>query len=150
MPWPWPASCSKKPSGTPEEAYLRYQRPFPAYPHGDMTAPARQRLNALARYAPPPPPGSAITAAAPPLSCRRCRPLRCCTGRTAGGKEARLAGVRFWSNPGYTRVALDLSANVGYTSNFLSADPVENLPPRLFLDIGPASLDPALTCADHR
>jgi N-acetylmuramoyl-L-alanine amidase len=58
--------------------------------------------------------------------------------------ETRLAGIRFWSNPGYTRVVLDLTENAGFSTNFLSADPVENLPPRLYLDISPATLDPVL------
>ena len=130
----------------PEEAYLRYQRIVEQYPRGDQLALARSRLKALARYAPPPP-AVAPPAAAPAAVAKlptAVAPAVLAPLVTAGSKEARLTGVRFWSNPGYTRVALDLSANVAYTSNFLSADPVEKLPPRLFLDIGPASFDPAL------
>jgi len=134
----------------PEEAYLRYQQIVAQYPRGDQAARARTRLKALARYAPPPPaaaqpataPATASAAAAKQPTA--VAPAVLAPVVTAGSKQARLVGVRFWSNPGYTRVALDLTANVGYTSNFLSADPVENLPPRLFLDIGPASLDPTL------
>ena len=37
-----------------------------------------------------------------------------------------------------------MSANAGYTTNFLGSDPIENLPPRLYLDITPATLDPVL------
>ncbi len=66
------------------------------------------------------------------------------SGDTTGTGDARLSGVRFWSNPGYTRVVLDLTADARYMTNFLKADPVENLPPRLYLDIGPATLDPSL------
>jgi N-acetylmuramoyl-L-alanine amidase len=127
---------------------VRYQRIVAQYPRGDQAGRARARLQALARYAPPPPaatppaaPATAVTAARLPTAVV---PAVLAPVVTAGSQEARLAGVRFWSNPGYTRVALDLTANVGYTSNFLNADPVEKLPPRLYLDIGPASLDPAL------
>jgi N-acetylmuramoyl-L-alanine amidase len=122
----------------PEEAWLRYQQVVTQFPTGDMTSQARARLKALDRYAPPPPssaaPASALSTAAPPGS----------SGPVGTVTESRLAGIRFWSNPGYTRVVLDLSAPAPFTTNFLPADPVENLPPRLFLDIAPATLDPVL------
>ena len=127
---------------TPEEAYLRYQQVVEKFPRGDKAAQARDKVRSLARYAPPPPqkappavakaPTAVVPEVLPPIT----RP---------GSREARLSSVRFWSNPGYTRVVIDLTENVAYTSNFLHADPVENLPPRLYLDIGPASIDPALT-----
>jgi N-acetylmuramoyl-L-alanine amidase len=132
----------------PEEAYLRYRQIVEQYPRGDQAAQARTRLKALARYAPPPPSVTMPPATATPPAAATMPtavvPTVLAPVVAAGTKEARLTGVRFWSNPGYTRVALDLTANVAYSSDFLSADPVEKLPPRLFLDIGPATLDPAL------
>jgi N-acetylmuramoyl-L-alanine amidase len=130
----------EKPLGAPEEAYLRYQKVVNEYGRGDMAARARQRLKVLARHAPP----AAVPAAKVPVAVV---PEVLAPPAPADHRPARLAGVRFWSNPGYTRVVLSLSANTAYTSNFLAADPVENLPPRLYLDIGPAQLDPALPAA---
>ena len=129
------AELLEGPLATPEEAYLRYRRITEQFPNGDKVTHARQKLKALAAYAPAAPPAAA--AAAP-------RPGLAETAATASAGETRLAGIRFWSNPGYTRVVLDLTADAGYSTNFLNADPVENLPPRLFLDIGPATLDPVL------
>ena len=126
--------------GAPEEAYLRYQLVVMRYPQGDMTQRARQQLNALVRYAPPPPPPAAVAAPAGPVT----TPVSALSDPVAGAGTSRLSGIRFWSNPGYTRVVLDLTETSNYTTNFLNADPVENLPPRLFLDIGPATLDPVL------
>ena len=129
----------------PEEAYLRYRRIVEQYPRGDQVARARTKLKALARYAPPP--AAAAPAAAPAAAAKpptAVTPAVLAPVATPGSKEARLTGVRFWSNPGYTRVVLDLSTNVAYSSKFLSAELPENLPARLFLDLGPASLDPAL------
>lgn len=121
----------------PEEAYLRYQQLVERYPKAEVAQRARSRLAALVRHAPPPPapvaPDRAAVTAAPPVT----------PPAAVGG--SRLSGIRFWSNPGYTRVVLDLSANVPYATNFLGADPVEQLPPRLYLDIAPAALDPTLT-----
>ena len=114
----------------PEEAWLRYQRIAKAFPAGDVVALARAKLKELDRYAPPPEVTGAPAVQAPPT--------------VAGGGETRLTGIRFWSNPGYTRVVLDLSAVANFNTNFLKADPVENLPPRLFFDITPATLDPVL------
>lgn len=151
------AELLEGPLVAPEEAYLRYRRIIELYPDGDKAAHARKQLKILAAYAPlpqkskpaapvlagaaapapvptpPPSPPAPMTVAAPVLS-----PAPAAVG------ESRLAGIRFWSNPGYTRVVLDLTAEATYTTNFLNADPVENLPPRLFLDIGPATLDPVL------
>ncbi|MHB8709323.1 MAG: N-acetylmuramoyl-L-alanine amidase, partial [Desulfuromonadales bacterium] len=132
------AELLEGPLATPEEAYLRYRRITEQFPNGDKVAHARQKLKALAAYAPIAPPSAATAAPATSLA------ETSAPSPAASAGESRLAGVRFWSNPGYTRVVLDLTADAGYSTNFLNADPVENLPPRLFLDIGPATLDPVL------
>jgi N-acetylmuramoyl-L-alanine amidase len=113
----------------PEEAWLRYQQIAQKFPTGDVAGQARERLRTLDRYAPPPE-VAGVPVNTPPA--------------TVAGGETHLSGIRFWSNPGYTRVVLDLSAPTTFTTNFLHADPVENLPPRLFFDIDPARLDPVL------
>ncbi|MBE0502567.1 MAG: N-acetylmuramoyl-L-alanine amidase, partial [Desulfuromonadales bacterium] len=51
------------------------------------------------------------------------------------GERGLLNGVRSWSNPGYTRIVIDLSQPTAYTSTLLAADPSINAPPRLFLDL---------------
>lgn len=129
----------EKALGAPEEAYLRYQRIVEQFPNGDMAPRARQKVKVLSAYAPPPPPpASASSPAETALPAGMPIPA-------ADSGESRLSGIRFWSNPGYTRVVLDLAGTAQYTTNFLNADPVENLPPRLYLDISPASLDQSLS-----
>lgn len=115
----------------PEEAWLRYQRIAKAFPAGDVVEQAKSKLKDLDRYAPPPEASGAPIVVQPMPA-------------ASGSGESRLTGIRFWSNPGYTRVVLDLSAAANFNTNFLKADPVENLPPRLFFDITPATLDPVL------
>jgi N-acetylmuramoyl-L-alanine amidase len=51
----------------------------------------------------------------------------------AAGVE--MTGLRFWSNPGYTRVVLALSGKAEYTANFLPGDERTGVHPRLYVDI---------------
>jgi len=46
-----------------------------------------------------------------------------------------MTGLRFWSNPGYTRVVLALSGKAEYTANFLPGDERTGVHPRLYVDI---------------
>lgn len=105
-------------------AWQSYRQACERYPGGDMADLARQRCAALAAYAPP--------------------------GKTAAGAgtsgSAQLQAVRFWSNPDYTRVVLDLSAATGYTSNFLPGDAGKGIDPRLYVDVEGA--EPAKGLAD--
>ena len=163
------AELLEGPLVAPEEAYLRYRRVVEQFPNGDKAAHARRQMKELAAYAPLPakvaaskPTATASVATDPEPGPTTTGPIATATvseppvvsvaavvgnqpsATVAVSGETRLAGIRFWSNPGYTRVVLDLTVNAGYTTNFLSADPVENLPPRLYLDISPATLDPVL------
>lgn len=114
----------------PAQAYLRYQQAREAFPQGDMRALAEKKLAALAAHAPPkvkPAPAVAATAAPEKVSKEP---------RSGGGVE--LTGVRFWSNPGYTRVVVDLTEPVAYTINKLPADPKDKVPARLYVDLAGA------------
>ncbi len=48
--------------------------------------------------------------------------------------------IRHWTNEEYTRVVIDLKGEAKYEANFLRADPVRKLPPRIFIDIKKATL----------
>jgi len=56
----------------------------------------------------------------------------------ARAESALVTGIRFWTNEEYTRVAIDLTADVRYEARFLPADPARNLPPRVFVDLAGA------------
>ena len=114
-------------------AYLVYERLVKTLPAGDMTGQARQRLQALAAFAPPPeikvaPP---VAAAAPSTA-------------VPGGGVGTLTALRHWSNPGYTRIVLDVSREARFTAHYLAADPASGTPPRLYVDIEQTRLDGAL------
>jgi N-acetylmuramoyl-L-alanine amidase len=54
--------------------------------------------------------------------------------------DAKVTGIRFWTNEEYTRVAVDLEGEARYEANFLPAAPERNLPPRIFIDIRGADI----------
>lgn len=116
----------------PAQAYLRYQQASERFPKGDMRSLAEKKLAALAAHAPPkvkPAPAVAMKAAPEKVSTE--------PAGSSGGVE--LTGVRFWSNPGYTRVVVDLSGSTAYTINKLPAAPKEGVPARLYVDLAGAT-----------
>jgi len=96
----------------PEQAYRRYARVVLDYPNADHFGDAQVQVKQLAAYAPKKLPAQAGTAG-----------------------PADLADVRFWTNAGYSRVVLDLSRSVRFSSHLLPAEPKEQAPPRLYVDI---------------
>ncbi|HBX43261.1 MAG TPA: N-acetylmuramoyl-L-alanine amidase [Deltaproteobacteria bacterium] len=58
----------------------------------------------------------------------------------SSARLALVSDIRHWTSREYTRVVIDLEAEARYEANFLGADPVRNLPPRIFIDIQGADL----------
>ncbi len=54
--------------------------------------------------------------------------------------KATVTSIKHWSNPSYTRVAINLSEGASYTHKLLEEDPSINKPRRLYIDIAGASL----------
>ena len=51
-----------------------------------------------------------------------------------------VTGLRFWSNPEYTRVVIDADANRPFAHNLLKRDPDLNKPQRLYVDLDSSRL----------
>lgn len=111
-------------------AYQVYRQLVDSLPDGDMAPKARSRLTALAAYAPPP--QKAPVRATTPAVSAQLQP---------GSGEGRLTALRHWSNPGYTRIVLDVSKEARFTSHYLAADAAAGTPPRLYIDIEKTGLD---------
>ena len=103
----------------PAPAYSRYKRILTIYPDGDMSKRASRKVKSLARYAPKmsQPAKSAQSSLTPSID----------------GNS--LKSIRFWSNPGYTRVVLEMQNKVNFTSNFLKGDSSGESPPRIYVDL---------------
>jgi N-acetylmuramoyl-L-alanine amidase len=102
-----------------------------------MAAKARVRLAALKAFAPPP--EKAVAKAVE----QKASPPDSVALATSNG-DGRLTAIRYWSNPGYTRIVLDVSRETGFSTHFLPPDPNEGNHPRLYVDIEKTTLDESL------
>ncbi|MBI5892309.1 MAG: N-acetylmuramoyl-L-alanine amidase [Deltaproteobacteria bacterium] len=57
---------------------------------------------------------------------------------------AQVADIKYWSNPTYTRVVINLTKEVQFESKLLKEDPSIEKPRRLYIDLKDASLSPNL------
>lgn len=114
----------------PAGAYPLYRCLLDRYPQSRYAAEAKkagQRLAAFAAAAetksnPQKPPRIADSPSVPPAA-----------------EPATLNGIRSWSNPGYTRIVLDLSQARPYTTRLLPAEPAARLPARIVVEIDAAT-----------
>jgi N-acetylmuramoyl-L-alanine amidase len=123
----------------PRAAYLTYARLTQDYPKSDMAGKAGQRLKALAKHAP------LVTESKPPAKISPPTKAAPAPSKNTSKGTTRLTTVRFWSNPGYTRVVLDLSQAAEFSAHFLAGDKSRKESPRLYIDISPAELSDQLT-----
>ena len=136
----WAGKLEEETLGNQERAYIIYDRLVKTQPSGDMVGKAKARLAALAKYAPPPekiavkkvvkkvkqPTQKSTNASVPPVG---------------GGS---LTAIRYWSNPGYTRIVLDVSGETQFSTHYLVPEPSKGIPPRLYVDIEKTALDDSM------
>ena len=60
-------------------------------------------------------------------------------------KEAKVLGLRYWSNPSYTRVVVDADDEVSYTHRLLKKDASIKKPQRLYIDLSNSKLSRDIT-----
>ncbi|KPJ76529.1 MAG: N-acetylmuramoyl-L-alanine amidase, partial [Deltaproteobacteria bacterium SG8_13] len=60
------------------------------------------------------------------------------------GKMLTVTGMRFWSNPNYTRLVIDLNGETQFAFNELKRDPSNQKPRRLYVDVDNARLEEGL------
>ncbi len=72
------------------------------------------------------------------------------TPKPGGGKKSGSSGMvtvnnlRYWSNPNYTRVVIDASADTSFESHLLKKDPALKKPQRLYIDLHRSRLAPGV------
>ena len=116
-------------------AYALYKQLVEVQSSGDMASKAKARLAALASYAPVDNAvdakhlSDAKVAAGAPQST-----VAAATTKTPAGSRT-LSSIRYWSNPGYTRIVLDVSSQTKFSAHYLVPEPSKGAPPRLYVDI---------------
>ena len=58
----------------------------------------------------------------------------------AAGGTATVTGLRYWSNPRYTRIVIDADREAAFVHRLLKKDPRQKKPQRLYVDLEPARL----------
>jgi len=121
-----------------DRAYVEYFKVVMYFPQGDMKPRAEKRLAELEarmgkRKAPPDLPGLSDLVAGLDTSSK--------------GGLARVTDIRHWSAQDYTRIVIDVNGQVEYTSHLLRRDPSLGKPPRLYIDLENATLDPSFSGA---
>ena len=106
-------------------AYVLYKQLVKVQSLGDMVGKAKARLAALASYAPV---DNAVVASAPQST------IVAATAKTPAGSRT-LSSIRYWSNPDYTRIVLDVSSQTKFSAHYLVPEPSKGAPPRLYVDI---------------
>jgi N-acetylmuramoyl-L-alanine amidase len=119
-----------------QRAYTTYQLLVKIQPSGDMVGKAKKRLSALAPYAPK---KEAKVAKKPSVIKSAAQPGKQAEVSEPRSKEAagagKLTSIRYWSNPGYTRIVLDVSSEASFSAHYLVPEPKKGAPPRLYVDI---------------
>jgi N-acetylmuramoyl-L-alanine amidase len=112
-----------------ERAYVEYFKVVMDFPQGDMKPRAQRRLKELEAKM-----GKGRAKAALP------RFPKVAVGTSAS--LARVTDIRHWSAQDYTRVVIDVNAQVRFTSHLLRPDPDLKKPRRFYIDLQNSALDP--------
>jgi N-acetylmuramoyl-L-alanine amidase len=105
------------------QAYRTFLKVVVTFPEGDMETRARAMMEEVAVAL------GEQEAERPPAA-----------EEHGGGGKALVAGIRYWSSPGYTRVVIDVDVPVRYKHDSLKADPGANKPQRIYVDIEKAHI----------
>ncbi len=113
----------------PLRAYVEYFKVVVDYPQGDMEPRAQKRVSEL----------EAITGK---RDKRDVMPRPPEVAAIASSSLARVADIRHWSAQDYTRVVIDVTDQVKYSSHLLRPDPDLKTPRRFYIDLQNSALDP--------
>lgn len=109
-----------------EAAYVEFDKVLRRYPKGDMAAKAAAMVKELSKEAKTEEPKN--------------RPVE---SPEPDRKNTTVSGIKYWSNPEYTRVVVYADRKASFKETFLKERDGDH-PPRLFLDIAGAKLSPEI------
>ena len=112
-----------------------YQRLIERYPESQYRQKAKSRLKHTGDVI------GEVIAGAPEPSEPASSPADKTGARQSDAPTSKVTGLRYWSNPDYTRVVIDASRETRFKNNLLKKDPSINKPyPRLYVDLANARL----------
>lgn len=107
-----------------QEALDTYQRLIKRFPKSGYRAKAASRAEKLTG-------GKAGVKKTNPAKKRRSQP----GASPPAGRTATVSDLRFWSNPSYTRVVIDVTRETRFAFELLKSDVSSRKPPRLYVDV---------------
>lgn len=113
--WYWLGMSYEEGKGDAAEAQRQYQTLIEKFPRGDWTAKARKRLDAIRRAEEEKKEAARLSHIQP-------------------GKSV-LTQIRYTSSQTYTRIIMDLSAEIRFETHMLKEEPAKGLPPRIYVDL---------------
>jgi N-acetylmuramoyl-L-alanine amidase len=116
-------------------AYLIYKQLVENQSSGDMVGKAKARMAALASYALEDDAVRTkllVEAKAAPRAPQSKGGVA--TAKASAGSRT-LSSIRYWSNPGYTRIVLDVSSQTKFSAHYLVPEQSKGVPPRLYVDL---------------
>lgn len=129
------------------DAYREYGKILTDYPGGDMFFAANNKARDLEPYTRL---GTEPQSTSGPAHAHLSKPPAPRTPVAAPQRDrvpshlASITQIRKWSSVDYTRVVIQLDGERAYSSHLLRADPKLKVPPRLYVDIEGATVDPNL------
>ena len=111
-----------------DRAYVEFLKVELNHPQTREVAEARKWMAKISRPAKP--------EAVKPEPCQTARPS------PVRGGTAMVKGMRYWANPTYSRVAIDLDREIDFRDHLLRPDPGLDKPMRLYLDLSQARIGP--------
>jgi N-acetylmuramoyl-L-alanine amidase len=120
----------------PLRAYVEYFKVVVDFPQGDMRPRARKRISELEGEIGKQQPRADLP-----------RPTE--VAAVALASLARITDIRHWSAQDYTRIVIDVNAQVKYSSHLLRPDPDLKKPRRLYIDLQNSALDSKSVGAIH-
>ena len=130
-------------------ALFRYRKIFLEFPKSRYHPRARKEIVRITGHAPvsrDPPKKDTVRSPADVIARESGTSQRSSSGTAWGTKNppgpanlrngaVSVTGLRFWSNPNYTRVVIDADDDTAYVHRLLKKDPSINKPQRLFVDL---------------
>lgn len=150
---------SYKPSDKREAAAI-FERVIKTFPRGDYRKKAENALKALSGSSPPKPDKTAIPAKNKEQILKELKSKIALskktvkassesettaeTGRSSARQKTVVQGIRFWSNPSYTRIVIDLDNDANYRHKLMGDEVSSDKPLQLYIDFDNSMLSDKL------
>ena len=127
----------------PDQAYIELLKVELNHPGSRETTQARRLMARISGHVLPPEPEITETKAPPePESVPQVKKGSPSPPKPVTAEQATITAIRYWSNPTYSRVAIDLNQQIDFREHLLRPNPELNKPMRIYLDLKSTRVSP--------